>query len=55
MELLKIKTAMKLTKTDSDSSQILPSLYLGSIGAAYNKDKLKQAGITHILTVANKL
>ena len=54
-ELLKIKTAIKLTKTDYEASEVIPNLYLGSVGAAYNKDQLLKSGITHILTVADKL
>lgn len=30
-------------------------LFLGSVGAANNKDDLKRLNVTHILTVANTL
>ena len=65
--VLKALTAMKLTKEDAVPSLILAScdrnlslklspyyafLYQGSIGAAYNLQKLKEAKITHILTCA---
>ena len=34
---------------------MLKNVYIGSIGAAYNEKALESAGITHILTVANKI
>lgn len=34
---------------------ISQGLFLGSIGAAHNKDELKNLNITHILTVASSL
>jgi hypothetical protein len=46
---------MKLTKEDCNPGAIFPDLYIGSIGAAYNKDMLKKIGITHILTCAANL
>ena len=33
----------------------MDNLYVGSVGTAYNKEALKKFGITHILTVANKI
>ena len=55
MEMLKIKTAIELTKSDSLPAEILPGLFLGSVGCAYNKASLEEAQITHILTVADNL
>ena len=49
---MKALTAMKLTKNDSAPGAVLPELFLGSIGAAYNKESLQKLGITHILTCA---
>ena len=46
---------MKLMKEDSIPSEIIPGLFLGSIGAAFTKDSLKNNEITHILTCADKL
>jgi len=36
-------------------AEIIPGIYLGSVGAAYNKESLQKHGITHILTCASKL
>ena len=47
--------AMKHAKTDSVPMEIIPGLFLGSIGAAMSKRNLQTAGITHILTVADKI
>lgn len=55
MTLLKASSAIKLCKTDHVPSEILPRLFLGSIGAAFNKDSLRTHGITHILTCASNL
>ncbi|KAK9933480.1 hypothetical protein M0R45_020677 [Rubus argutus] len=40
---------------DSVPCQIEEGLFLGSIGAANNKEELKKLNVTHILTVANSL
>lgn len=40
-------------KDDNLPCEIQEGLYLGSIGAAYNKDELLKLKITHILSVAN--
>ncbi|XP_061990956.1 dual specificity protein phosphatase 1B-like [Rosa rugosa] len=40
---------------DNVPCQIEEGLFLGSIGAANNKDELKKLNVTHILTVANSL
>ena len=37
-EVMKALTAMKLTKEDSVPGEVLPYLYLGGIGTAYNKE-----------------
>ena len=49
---MKALTAMKLTKEDANPGEVLPYLYIGGIGTAYNKEKLQELGITHILTCA---
>lgn len=49
---MKALTAMKLTKEDPIPGEVYPDLFLGSIGAAYNKKTLQDIGITHILTCA---
>ena len=53
--MIKTLTAMKLTKNDKQPAQVIKNVYIGSIGAAYNEKALESAGITHILTVANKI
>jgi hypothetical protein len=52
---IKALSAMKMTKTDRIPSEIIPNLFLGSIGAAFNKESLEEFGITHILTCADKI
>ena len=55
MLAIKAMSAMKLCKEDNVASEIIPGLYLGSVGCAFNKDSLMKTGITHILTCADKL
>ena len=52
---IKAMTAMKLTKDDNQPAEIVDRLYLGSVGAAFNKESLSRNGITHILTCADKI
>ena len=52
---MKAMTAMKLTKTDNEPAEVVERLYLGSIGAAFNKESLVRCGITHVLTCADKI
>ena len=49
---MKALTAMKLTKEDPTPGEVLPYLFIGGIGTAYNKEAMTQLGITHILTCA---
>lgn len=42
-------------KEDRIPCQIEEGLFLGSVGAAHNKDQLKKLNITHILTIACSL
>lgn len=53
--VIKALTAMRLTKEDGKPGEVLPGLFLGSIGAAYNKAALTELGITHILTAASNI
>ena len=39
-QVVKALTAMKMTKEDAIPGEVFPDLYLGSIGAAYNKKAL---------------
>jgi hypothetical protein len=45
--------ALKYCKTDNVPAEVLPGLYIGSIGSAMNKNRLKAEGITHVLCVAD--
>ena len=38
---------------DKIPNEILPGLFLGSIGAASNRELLIELGISHIMTIAN--
>lgn len=40
MTALKAITAIKLCKTDKIPAEIIPGLYLGSVGVAFNKESL---------------
>ena len=51
-QVMKALTAMKLVKEDATPGAVLPDLFLGSVGAAYNLGRLQELGITHILTCA---
>jgi len=55
MVAMKALSAIKLCKEDNVPAEIIPGLYIGSIGSAYNQESLKKNGITHILTIADKL
>lgn len=43
---------MRIKEADSDPVEIIPGLFIGSIGAALNKDGLLAVGITHVLCAA---
>ncbi|MCO5574968.1 hypothetical protein L7F22_028765 [Adiantum nelumboides] len=45
----------KYKKDDNLCCEIQEGLFLGSIGAAYNKDELEKRRITHVLSVANMI
>lgn len=55
MIAIKAMTAMKLTRDDNVAAEIVPNLFLGSVGCAFNKESLTKHGITHILTCADKI
>ena len=55
MQVMKALTAMKLTKEDAVPGKVFEDIYIGSIGCAYNKEKMKEIGITHILCCAANL
>ncbi|XP_028795011.1 dual specificity protein phosphatase 1-like isoform X2 [Neltuma alba] len=53
--LLRVISAANYYKQDNVPCQIEEGLFLGSVGAAANKDALKNFNVTHVLTVANTL
>ncbi|XP_050373983.1 dual specificity protein phosphatase 1 isoform X3 [Argentina anserina] len=55
LALLRVINVTRCCKEDNIPCKIEEGLFLGSIGAAHNKDELKSLNITHILTVASSL
>lgn len=55
MKQIRMFLALKYCKTDNIPSEVLPGLYIGSIGAAMSKKVLQELGITHILCVADSI
>lgn len=55
MTEIKAIFAIKHMKTDNIPAEIIPGLYLGSIGAAFSRKNLQDLGITHILCVADQV
>ncbi|OIS98661.1 PREDICTED: dual specificity protein phosphatase 1-like [Nicotiana attenuata] len=53
--LMRAMSVAKIIRDDKDPCMIEEGLYLGSFGAANNKDALKSLNITHILTIARDL
>jgi protein-tyrosine phosphatase len=51
-KIMRAVMIMRITKADSIPIRIIPGLYIGSIGAAINKDNLIANGITHVLCAA---
>jgi protein-tyrosine phosphatase len=55
LQQVRMILALKHAKTDGQPAEIFNHLYLGSVGAAMNKNNLKRLGITHILCVADNI
>ncbi|KAG2727415.1 hypothetical protein I3843_01G151900 [Carya illinoinensis] len=53
--LLRVMNVTRCVKEDNIPCKIEEGLFLGSIGAANNKNALKSLNVTHILTVASSL
>ncbi|XP_060217684.1 dual specificity protein phosphatase 1-like isoform X7 [Lycium barbarum] len=53
--LMRAMSVAKIIREDKDPCMIEEGLYLGSLGAANNKDALKRLNLTHILTIAREL
>ncbi|KAM3132576.1 hypothetical protein pb186bvf_015389 [Paramecium bursaria] len=51
VEKIKIYILVKQLKEDGDPIEIIPHLYIGCMGAALNKKKLKEANIVRVLSV----
>lgn len=51
-KIMRAVMIMRITKADSIPIRVVPELYIGSIGAAINKEALKANGITHVLCAA---
>lgn len=45
----------RFKKSDNGLHEVIPGLFLGSCGAAYNSDGITSCGVSHILCVANNL
>lgn len=52
--LLRASFAIKYRKEDGIPAQVVDGLYLGSIGAALNKEVLQERGITHVVSALAK-
>lgn len=50
--LMRAISTMNILKNDNLPVKILDNVYIGSIGAANNKEELTKLGITHIVTAA---
>lgn len=55
MKQIRMFLALKYCKTDNNPSEVVPGVFIGSIGAAMSKNKLKDIGITHVLCVADSI
>ena len=55
MKQIRMILALKYCKTDNCPSEVVPGLFIGSIGAAMSKNILIELGITHILCVAESI
>ncbi|KAI4378880.1 hypothetical protein MLD38_016302 [Melastoma candidum] len=53
--LLRLMSFSRSMNEDRVPSKIDDGLFLGSVGAANNKEVLKRLNVTHVLTVANSL
>ncbi|KAK4372468.1 hypothetical protein RND71_007852 [Anisodus tanguticus] len=53
--LMRAMSVAKIIREDKDPCTIEEGLYLGSFGAANNKNALKSLNLTHILTIARDI
>ena len=47
--------ALQYTKTDKYPNEIIPHLYLGSVGAALSKDVMIELKIKYVLTAMDEM
>ena len=52
---LRILAALKIKETDGTPTEVLPNLYIGSIGAAVNNERLQELGITNVLSLCGDI
>ena len=52
LNMIKLSSTIKILKDDNAPIEIIPHLYLGSIGSASNLKQLQNCKITHILCCA---
>eukprot|EP00658_Telonema_sp_P-2_P066061 TRINITY_DN55175_c0_g1_i2.p1 TRINITY_DN55175_c0_g1~~TRINITY_DN55175_c0_g1_i2.p1 ORF type:complete len:264 (+),score=30.71 TRINITY_DN55175_c0_g1_i2:123-914(+) len=48
------RVACELASLEDDPTQVAPGVYLGSIIAAWNVQRLRELGVTHILDISRK-
>lgn len=53
--LFKAINTMNIIKNDNAPIEIINNIYIGSVGAANNKEKLLEIGITHIINATSTL
>ena len=44
-----------MKETDGTPTEVLPNLYIGSIGAAVNNERLQELGITNVLSLCGDI
>ena len=49
VNFVRMLLAVKMSKNDGECHEVVPGVHIGSIGAAWNRESLKEAGITDIL------
>lgn len=52
-KLLKAFATRRFAISDSELSEVIPSLFISSIGGAENADALQSCGITHVLSLGS--
>lgn len=54
-KIMKLTMMTKLLKSDAEPAEVIPGVFLGSIGAAQNEQRLLELGITHVLCVGKDI